>query len=94
MIFFSIFALADQPHFVKSCGLNELSCKYPSDGCISWEKVCDGEVDCIRDGYDEDKSFLDSVAVSIFSEGKIEKNAFCGQSLKQIQTHQLLLLNV
>lgn len=31
-------------------------CNYPADGCISWDKVYDGRIDCLRDGSDENNN--------------------------------------
>ncbi len=35
------------------CEWNEFQCLSAQDGCIPLEKSCDGWIDCIRDGSDE-----------------------------------------
>ena len=50
-LFFLAVAVTKTP----SCSENEFECMYPEDGCILYEYLCDGMVDCMRDGSDESK---------------------------------------
>ncbi len=37
----------------QSCESDEFECNYPADGCIGRHQVRDGNIDCLRDGFDE-----------------------------------------
>ncbi len=79
---FTVSAHKGLSHFITPCEEDEFPCNYPSDGCISWDKVYDGKVDCIRDGHDEDIFLQESVAASMFYKGNYEKSICCGLSLR------------
>ena len=52
-----------------SCKKDEFECNYAADGCIPWEKVHDGVVDCIRDGFDESAQIKQASARQKFPKG-------------------------
>ena len=35
------------------CDHNKIECAYEADGCVKKFQVSDGEVHCVRDGWDE-----------------------------------------
>ncbi len=67
-------------YFVKteSC---EFECNYAADGCITMEKVYDGEINCFRDGSDENEDARDLVLSLLFPQGKFSSFSNSFQSL-------------
>ncbi len=54
----------------QTCEPGEFQCNFAADGCIPDKKVYDGEVDCLRDGYDESPKVRQQVAGLLFPNGK------------------------
>ncbi len=54
------------------CGPGEFECYYRADGCISWDKVYDGVIDCLRDGSDENNHSRTLKMNEMFPNGKAE----------------------
>ncbi len=54
----------------NGCSADEFECNYPADGCIPLKKVYDGEIDCFRDGSDENEFQRTKFAKEKFPNGK------------------------
>ncbi len=63
-------SFSDMVVSVSNCGPDEFECNYPADGCILWDKVYDGKIDCLRDGHDESNQTRYQVAWKLFPSGE------------------------
>ncbi len=54
-----------------ACESGEFECNYPADGCIAWDKVYDGRIDCLRDGSDENSLSRKALFYKMHPDGKM-----------------------
>ncbi len=57
------------------CEPDEFECNYPADGCIPRYKVRDGNIDCIRDAYDESIEAFKQL-IQVYPEGETVLSIF------------------
>ncbi len=88
-LFMSVFTV------VLSCELSEFECSHPADGCIPWQDVNNGEIDCLRDGSDETREARTLAAQQLFPQGLYpERTVFplqSGFSVVETDKHKNML---
>ncbi len=77
-----------------SCESDQFECNYSADGCIPTYKVRDGNIDCMRDAFDETEEAFKQL-IQVYPEGEIYHRMFiCCLSVDLVSHKKLFATSI